>query len=32
MTINLLIVKLPKQHKNKEGVKISTIVIIETID
>ena len=27
-----LIVKLPKQYKNKEGVKISTIVIIETID
>ena len=32
MTINLLIVKLPKQYKNKEGMKISTIVITETID
>ena len=25
-----LIVKLPKQYKNKEGVKISTIVFIQT--
>ena len=24
-------VKLPKQYKNKEGVKISTIVFIQTI-
>ena len=26
-----LIVKLPKQYKNKEGVKISTIVFTQTI-
>ena len=26
-----LIVKLPKQYKSKEGVKISTIVFIQTI-
>ena len=25
-----LMVKLPKQYKNKEGVKISTIVFIQT--
>ena len=26
-----LIVKLPKQYKNKEGVKVSTIVFTQTI-
>ena len=26
-----LVVKLPKQYKNKEGVKISTIVLTQTI-
>ena len=26
-----LLVKLPKQYKNKEGVKISTIVFAQTI-
>ena len=31
LTYQPLIVKLPKQYKNKEGVEISTIVFTQTI-